>query len=278
MSTGRCVPPPVYIGIHLFVLPKRRPGQLSTVPWRARGTLVSWANRPVGPDLARPAPPRSALPSAAPPRPASGMSGFWIRQIVSIPRHALHEKVLHMQKGAGSLVSSQERRAAVVLLINRSSTGRHLIIVFLGSASIEFNMSVLSKQHPGRLFRSGGRDWRSPTDRTAPGRLAPLSLPPRPVCASSPRPVPHRVNPPLLACPAVPALPVECSGFGFDRIRNKFFVLRYSKTNMSNSKPEQPTNEEGQDTAGQGSAGRRGGAEQSRAERRPGHDQACSKS
>ena len=36
-----------------------------------------------------------------------------------IPGHALHEKGLHRQKGAGPLVSSQERRVLAVPLINR---------------------------------------------------------------------------------------------------------------------------------------------------------------
>ena len=40
----------------------------------------------------------------------------------SIPGHALHEKGLQRQKGVGPLVSSQERRAAVVPVISRSST------------------------------------------------------------------------------------------------------------------------------------------------------------
>ena len=39
-----------------------------------------------------------------------------------IPGHALHEKGLQRQIGIGTLVSSQERRALAVLLINRLST------------------------------------------------------------------------------------------------------------------------------------------------------------
>ena len=39
-----------------------------------------------------------------------------------IPGHALHEKELHRQKGVGTLVSSQERRALAVPLINRGSS------------------------------------------------------------------------------------------------------------------------------------------------------------
>ena len=36
-----------------------------------------------------------------------------------IPGHALHEKGLQRQKGVGPLVSSQEKRELLILLINR---------------------------------------------------------------------------------------------------------------------------------------------------------------
>ena len=66
-STGRFVPPTVYIGFPLFVLPKRCSGQLFSVPWRARGTVVSCSNKHVGVPscLARPTQP----PGRAPPDP-----------------------------------------------------------------------------------------------------------------------------------------------------------------------------------------------------------------
>ena len=38
---------------------------------------------------------------------------------LAFPRHAVHEKSLQKQKGACELVSSQERRALAVLLVNR---------------------------------------------------------------------------------------------------------------------------------------------------------------
>ena len=80
-STAGFVPPAVYIGFPLFVLPKSRSGQLSSMPRRARRTVDSWANRSVD-VLSCPAPRRPvAPPCAAPTRPARGMSGFWIRQI-----------------------------------------------------------------------------------------------------------------------------------------------------------------------------------------------------
>ena len=48
------------------------------MPWRARRSVISWANRPVGVPSC-PAPPRPAAPPcAAPPRPARGMFELWI--------------------------------------------------------------------------------------------------------------------------------------------------------------------------------------------------------
>ena len=80
-STAGFVPPSVYMGFCLFVLAKIRSGQLSSIPWRARGTVGFWATRPVG-VLFCPAPPRPAAPPcAAPTRIARGMFGFWIRQV-----------------------------------------------------------------------------------------------------------------------------------------------------------------------------------------------------
>ena len=82
------VRPSVYIGFSLFVQPKRRSGQLPSMPWRARGTVVFCANRPVGvPSCPAPARP-AAPPCAAPPRPAHGVSGFWTRQANSNPKNA----------------------------------------------------------------------------------------------------------------------------------------------------------------------------------------------
>ena len=48
LSTGRFVPPPVYIGFPLFVHAKSRSEQLFMVPWRARGTVGFRADRTVG--------------------------------------------------------------------------------------------------------------------------------------------------------------------------------------------------------------------------------------
>ena len=68
----RCVPPSVYIGFRSFVLLKRHSGQLFSMSWTARGSAVSWANRPVGVPSC-PAPPcPAATPCAALPRLARG--------------------------------------------------------------------------------------------------------------------------------------------------------------------------------------------------------------
>ena len=66
-STADFVPPAVYIEINLFVPPGIHPGRFSSMVWKVGGTVVSWANRPIGvpscPSL--PVPP----PRRAPPRP-----------------------------------------------------------------------------------------------------------------------------------------------------------------------------------------------------------------
>ena len=71
----------VYIGFPLPVLLKKRSAQLFSMPRRARGSVVSWANRSVGVPSCPAQPRPAALPCAAPTRPARGMSGFWIRQV-----------------------------------------------------------------------------------------------------------------------------------------------------------------------------------------------------
>ena len=70
MSTGRFVPPPVYIGFPLFVLAKRRSKQSFAVPWELEGRLPSGPTEMSAPWFAqlRPAPP-SAVRCADPTRP-----------------------------------------------------------------------------------------------------------------------------------------------------------------------------------------------------------------
>ena len=87
-STTCFVLPAVYVGFPFFALAKRRSGQLSSMPWGARGTVVSesWANRPVG-VRSCPVPPRPAAPlCAAPNRSARGMFEFRIRQVSEVRR------------------------------------------------------------------------------------------------------------------------------------------------------------------------------------------------
>ena len=56
---------------------KSRSGLLPSMPWRARWTVISWANRSVGvPNCLAPLRPATP-PYAAPSRTADGMSGFW---------------------------------------------------------------------------------------------------------------------------------------------------------------------------------------------------------
>ena len=58
-----------YVGVSSLVLPRGREGQLSTMPRRSKGTVVLWANRPVGVP-SYPAPPRrSTVRRPAPTRP-----------------------------------------------------------------------------------------------------------------------------------------------------------------------------------------------------------------
>ena len=57
-STGRFVPPSIYIGFCLFVHLGICSGDLYSIPWAARQSVVSLANRPVGLPSC-PAPPQS---------------------------------------------------------------------------------------------------------------------------------------------------------------------------------------------------------------------------
>ena len=62
-----------YIGFRLFVLLERCSDDVSSMPSKVRGTLVSWANSSVG---SRSCPTSPAAPPCASIRPARGMSGL----------------------------------------------------------------------------------------------------------------------------------------------------------------------------------------------------------
>ena len=75
-------------GLHRTSFARASQGSFRTVvfdaleAWRARETVVSWADRPVGvPSCPAPLRP-AASPCAAPPRPACGISGPWIQHII----------------------------------------------------------------------------------------------------------------------------------------------------------------------------------------------------
>ena len=63
----------------MFVLPRNCSRQFSSMLRSTRGTIVSWAEKPIGvPSV----PGRSAL--RHPDRPARGASGFWIRHVETL--------------------------------------------------------------------------------------------------------------------------------------------------------------------------------------------------
>ena len=99
-STGRFVPPSVYIGFPLSVLAKRRSGQMFSMSWDLKETVVSRANRPIGVPSgpAQPVPPpRRSPPRRDPPVVCPGF-GFHKYVMIYIPRHALHEKGLQRRE------------------------------------------------------------------------------------------------------------------------------------------------------------------------------------
>ena len=119
----------------------------------------------------------------------------------------MHEKGLQRQIGVGPLVSSQERRAAVVPRINRSSTGYRVPpSVYMG-----FRLFVLPKRRSGQLssMPGGKRDGCLLGEPTRRRPVLPGPAPP-------PRRAPPRPDP-----------PVVCPGFGLERFH---IAPRYSQT------------------------------------------------
>ena len=68
----------VYIGFRLFVFSRKRSGQLSSMSCEARGSDVSWANRPVGVPSC-PVPPRLAASPCAALRRPEPFSPWYVR-------------------------------------------------------------------------------------------------------------------------------------------------------------------------------------------------------
>ena len=126
------------MGFRLFVLLEECSGDVFSMPWGVRGTLVSWANCSVGVPSC-PAPPRHPAVRPDPTRPWY-VRVFKITVIAiiasynfshDIPGHALHEKGLQGQVGDGTVVHSQERRAAIAPWISRLSTADKPRVLFL---------------------------------------------------------------------------------------------------------------------------------------------------
>ena len=71
-------PHSVYIEFRLFVLLERPSGDVSSMPWRVRGTLIPWLINSVG-TQSYPTSPRR--PPGVSIRTVRSMSGFGIRQV-----------------------------------------------------------------------------------------------------------------------------------------------------------------------------------------------------
>ena len=123
------------------------------MPWRVRGTVVSWANRFVGVPSCL-VPPRPAVPPcAAPSRRARGMSGFWIRQFLDVPcmKRVYRDKDRRWSIGQ-QLVSSQERRARSVPRVNRLRINCGSNAGFVPPpVYIAFRLFVLLKRRSGQV-------------------------------------------------------------------------------------------------------------------------------
>ena len=132
---------------------ERRRIDVSSMAWGERWTFVSRANSYVGTQSCPTSPGRSAERSD-PTHP------WYVRVLDStgsllVPGHALREKSLQKIIGAGTLLSSQERRALAVPLINRWSTADFVPpTVYMG-----FLLFVLSTKRPGQCLRfAGGKE------------------------------------------------------------------------------------------------------------------------
>ena len=124
---------------------------------------------------------------------------FFVQDILG---DALYEKGLQRRQGVGTLVRSQERKAAVILLINifnRLSTDRFVSPpVYMG-----IPLFVLARDRSEHCCRPPGVQ----KERLSPGRTDP---------SASRRALP-RSAPPLRRGPPCADSPMVCAGFGVDR-------------------------------------------------------------
>ena len=134
-SIARCVPPSVYTGFRMPMLPRRRTsraGVFGALESKTNSFFFTWAHRPAAvlgasarchPIPPRRAPPRPLCPPpasplcAAAPRPARGMSGFGPDRLMVaryiFPGHALHEKGLQFPDILGMRRVCRDKKASI---------------------------------------------------------------------------------------------------------------------------------------------------------------------
>ena len=148
------------------MLREANPGRYFSIVWGVSECVFSLANNPVVGILCCLSPPGPAvLPGAAKYRPASGVSGFWIRQV-------------QRQMSVGTLVGSRERRALFVTRMNRWQTAGQPLFFVPPPVYIGFPLFVLAKINSDKLFTV---PWRA----RGTGRRKGLWLPGRRKCQHS---------------------------------------------------------------------------------------------
>ena len=134
----------------------------------------------------------------------------WLAPICTcrhFPGHALHEEVLQRQISVCTLVSSQERRAAVVLRINRLSTRRSTAGFVPPSVYMGLALFVLLTSRSRQCLGCPGKQW----GRLSSGRTDP----------SASRRTRSRPAPPLPRGLPRPDVLVVRPGFGFDKFHGR---------------------------------------------------------
>ena len=121
-----------------------------------------------GPSSSAPARPGLAqLPRRAPPRhdPPVVCPGFELDKFrfEDIRGHALHKKGLQRQTGVGTLVSSQQRKALAVPLLNRGSTAGQLLVnrLFCSSTGLHRISFVRSSEESFRTVFFGAPEGKT---------------------------------------------------------------------------------------------------------------------